>query len=347
MKEVFEHTPLLSRLTAETILWLVFAVMVIVLLFIDLRWSAKTHSNRHRLHVYLTVATLTSALIYGVLICLLQDHVHGFTFFSAYLTEYSLSIDNLFAFAIIFEYFKLTEKQQSKVLLWGVLGAIFFRFLFVFIGTELINRFEWLLFILAAILFLSGIKMLTRKEAKEFQPQQSWISRYLIRFLPVSSQPNSDRFFVKEKNKKMLTYLFVALIFIEFTDILFALDSLPAAFGITRNKELILTSNILAVMGLRSLFFLLNDFLQKFFYLQKAVPLILIFISGKMTAELLGYTMDAVYSFLIIFLLLGGAVVLSIIHNKKTLDQTEKSIDNKLSNSRLTPGKKLADEQRN
>lgn len=346
MKEVFKHAPFLDQLTAETILWLVFATMVILLLFIDLRWSDKTQSNRHRLHVYLTIATLSSALIYGVLICLLQDHIHGFNFFSAYLTEYSLSIDNLFAFAIIFEYFKLTEKQQSKVLLWGVLGAIFFRVVFVFIGTELIERFEWLLYVLAAILFLSGIKMLNRKETKEFQLQQSWINRYIVRFLPVSHQNITDRFYVKENNKTKLTYLFVALLFIELTDILFALDSLPAAFGVTRNKELILTSNILAVMGLRSLFFLLNDFLQKFLYLQKAVPLILIFISGKMTAELLGYTVDAVYSFLIIFLLLGGAVLLSIIHNKKTLDQTKKSVKNKILNSRLTPGK-LADEQRN
>lgn len=318
MKKVFEHTPWLSNQSSETILWIVFAAMVVLLLFIDLRLSGVNKAGHRRRQITVAVMTISMAVLYGVLICLLQDHIHGFDFFSAYATEYSLSIDNLFAFAVIFDYFKLTEKQQSKVLLWGVLGAMFFRFLFVFIGSELITQFEWLLYILAGLLLWSGIKMLIRKEQKEFQPQQSWISKYVISHLPVSYQTDTDRFFIKEKNKLRLTYLFVALLFVEFTDILFALDSLPAAFGITRDKELILTSNIFAVMGLRSLFFILDDFLRKFYYLQKAVPLILVFISGKMTAELLGYTMDSIYSFLVIILLLGGSIVLSAMKNSKT-----------------------------
>jgi tellurite resistance protein TerC len=317
MKKVLEHSPLLSNQSAETILWLVFAAMVILLLFIDLRLSGTSKPGHRRRQVNVAVITISMAVLYGALICLFQDHIHGFDFFSAYATEYSLSIDNLFAFAVIFDYFKLTEKQQSKVLLWGVLGAMFFRFLFVFIGAGLITQFEWLLYILAGLLLWSGIKMLIRKEQKEFQPQQSWISKYVISYLPVSYQTDTERFFIKEKNKLRLTYLFVALIFVEFTDILFALDSLPAAFGITRNKELILTSNILAVMGLRSLFFILDDFIRKFHYLQKAVPLILVFISGKMTSELFGYTMDSIYSFLVIITLLGGSIALSVIQNNK------------------------------
>jgi tellurite resistance protein TerC len=318
MKKALEHTPWLNNQSAESILWLVFAVMVVLLLLIDLRLSDANKPGHRRRQITVAVITISIAVLYGVLICLLQDHIHGFDFFSAYATEYSLSIDNLFAFAVIFDYFKLTEKQQSKVLLWGIVGAIFFRILFVFIGSELITQFEWLLYILAGLLLWSGIKMLIRKGQKKFQPQQSWISKYVINRLPVSYQTDTDLFFVREKNKLRLTYLFVALVFVELTDILFALDSLPAAFGITRNKELILTSNILAVMGLRSLFFILNDFLRKFYYLQKAVPLILVFISGKMTAELFGYTMDSIYSFLVIILLLGGSVALSAIKNMKS-----------------------------
>jgi tellurite resistance protein TerC len=316
MKKVLEHTPWLSSQSAETILWIVFATMVILLLFIDLRLSITNKPDRRRRKIAITIITISFAVVYGVLICLLQDHLHGFDFFSAYVTEYSLSVDNLFAFAVIFEYFKLTEKQQSRVLLWGVLGAMFFRFVFVFLGSGLISRFEWLLYFLAAVLLWSGLKMLLRKDLKEFQPQQSWIQKYIIRFLPVSYQTDTDHFFIREKKRLRVTYIFVALMFIELTDILFALDSLPAAFGITRNKELILTSNVFAVMGLRSLFFILNDFLQKFSYLQKAVPLILVFISGKMTAELFGFSMDSIYSFLVIFLLLGGAIALSVLRNR-------------------------------
>lgn len=325
MKKILEHTPILSNQAAENILWIVFAAMVLLLLVIDLRLSGKNGTGNHQRRIGITIMTIGFAVLYGVLICLLQDHIHGFDFFSAYITEYSLSVDNLFAFAIIFEYFKLTDQQQSRVLLWGVLGAMLFRVVFVFLGSELINRFEWLLYFLAAILLWSGIKLLFRKTAREFQPQQSWIQKHVIRFLPVSYNSETNRFFISENSKLKVTYLFVAVIFIELTDILFALDSLPAAFGITRNKELILTSNIFAVMGLRSLFFLLNDFLQKFYYLQKAVPLILVFISGKMTTELLGYRMDSIYSFLTIFLLLAGAIILSHIRNKKSKDLAARS----------------------
>jgi|UPI000846A00B tellurite resistance protein TerC len=317
MKRILDHTPLIDSYAAETILWFVFAAMVILLLFIDLRLSSKSHDGPRRKQVTITIVTVSFAILYGILICILQDHIHGFDFFSAYLTEYSLSVDNLFAFAIIFEYFKLSGQQQSRVLLWGVLGAMFFRFVFVFLGAGLISQFEWLLYFLAAVLLWSGIKMLKRTEPKEFQPHQSWIQKYVIRFLPVSYNTDTNRFFIRENKRFRVTYIFVALLFVELTDILFALDSLPAAFGITRNRELILTSNILAVMGLRNLFFILNDFLQKFYYLPKAVSLILVFISGKMTAELLGYSMDSIYSFLTIFMLLGGAIVLSIRRNRK------------------------------
>ena len=318
MKRLLEHAPLLSKASAETILWLVFAVSFLLLLFIDLLWMSKSKPQNKTRHVRLAVVTVIFGLLYGVFICLLLNHQQGFDFFSAYITEYSLSIDNLFAFALIFQYFKLNGQQQSKVLLWGVLGAMFFRFVFVFIGAELIEQFEWLLYVLALLLFWSGVKMLMRKEHTDFNPQKSWVQKYLLRFLPISYNTSASSFFIRENRKLKLSYLFVALIFVELTDILFAIDSLPAAFGITRNKELILTSNILAVMGLRSLFFVLNDFLQKFQYLQKAVPLILIFISGKMTAELFGYKMNSIYSFLVILMLLAGAVVLSIMHQKKT-----------------------------
>ena len=317
MKRLFEHTPLLNNVSAEAILWIVFVALVTALLIVDFRWSRENGVKGRKVHVSLTILTIISAVLYGVFICLIQDHINGFIFFSAYLTEYSLSIDNLFAFAIIFEYFKLTDSQQSKVLLWGVLSAMVFRLAFVFVGAELIERFEWLLYVLAALLLGSGIKMFVRNGAKKLQPAKNWIGRFVFRFFPVSTKASPETFLVKEQNKVKLTYLFVALIFVELTDILFALDSLPAAFGITRDKELILTSNILAVMGLRSLFFLLNDFLKRFAYLQKAVPLVLIFIAFKMLAELMGFIMNSVYSFLVIFSLLGGAVILSILNNKR------------------------------
>lgn len=316
MKKWFEHTPLLSGLTAGAMLWIAFVVLVLGLLIFDLRRVHKSVSH-HRRHSTRTLVTISCAFMYGLLVCLLQDHINGFIFFSAYPTEYAHSIDNLFAFAIIFYYFRLPEKHQSSVLLWGIFGAIIFRFVFVFVGGELLERFNWLLYGLAVFLLWSGAKMLLRKEEKAFQPAKSWISGVVVRFLPVAAQTHPETFLLREQNKTKLTSLFVALLFVAFTDILFALDSLPAAFGMTRNKTLILTSTILAVMGLRSLFFLLSDFLNRFAYLQKAVPLLLIFFAFKMMADLLGFAMVPVYSFLVISMVLSGGVVRSVLRNKK------------------------------
>lgn len=207
-------------------------------------------------------------------------------YFSGYLLEYALSIDNLFVMLLVFKSFKISEHNERKILVWGVLGAMVLRFIFIFLGSAAIQQFEWVLYIFGALLVFSGLKLAFEKEKEEQDPANHFVMRMVKKVFPVSEVSNDrGHFFVRENGILHVTVLFVVLLIIEFTDVVFAIDSVPAVFGITRDPYLVFFSNIFAILGLRSLYFLIGHGIDKFWALKYGLSIILIFIGTKMLLE--------------------------------------------------------------
>ena len=225
------------------------------------------------------------SVLYGGLIFWTGNEKSALEFFSTYVTEKSLSVDNIFVILLIFRYFRIDEKYYHKVLLWGVLGAVVARAGFIFTGSALVEKFEWILYLFGAFLVYSSIKIFFEKDGSDFDPEKSPIVRIVRRYFSVSASTGNGAFFVRENGKYMMTILFLTLLLIEFTDLIFAVDSIPAAFAITRDSFVIYTSNIFAIMGLRAMFFLISGIIEKFWLLPKALAIILFFIGGKMLLE--------------------------------------------------------------
>jgi tellurite resistance protein TerC len=203
-------------------------------------------------------------------------------FITGYLIELSLSIDNIFIIAVIFAAFKIPQQYQHRVLFWGILGAILFRGLMIFFGVILINKFSWMTYLFGAFLIFTAFKMLFKGEEEEFNPKKSFIYRNLRKIMPVTHHIEGEQFFVKRKHIRAATPLFVALIVIEVMDMLFALDSVPAILAITSDPFLVFSSNIFAILGLRSMYFFLANMLEKFSYLEYSLIAILSFVGIKM-----------------------------------------------------------------
>jgi tellurite resistance protein TerC len=236
---------------------------------------------------------------------------------SAYLMEWGLSIDNIFVFILIFSYFNIPSIHVNRILLLGILLAILLRVVFISVGIALVQEFYWILYIFGAILVYTGIKMFFVDTEDDFDPQKNTVYKMLKRVLPISHDHTTGRFTQMINGKKHYTLLFVVMIMLAATDILFAFDSIPAVFAITQNKMVIYTSNIFAVLGLRSLFFLLKNSIEKFKYLKEGIAIILVFIGVKMLIEYFGIHLHIAISLLVIVLCLGGAVLFSIFKNKQ------------------------------
>jgi len=211
----------------------------------------------------------------------LTGHAAVIDYITGYLIEQSLSMDNIFVIAIIFGYFKIPKEYQHRVLFWGILGALVFRGIMIAVGAVLIQRFEWIVYVFGALLLYSAYRMLRSKD-EEVHPENNPVIRLVRRFYPVTTDFRGDRFFVKEKGITHVTPLFIALLVVETTDILFAVDSIPAIFAITRDPFIVFTSNIFAILGLRSLYFVLAAVLDKFQYLKYSLVFILAFVGVKM-----------------------------------------------------------------
>ena len=203
-------------------------------------------------------------------------------FITGYLIELSLSVDNIFVIAVIFASFKIPQKYQHRVLFWGILGAIVFRGLMIFFGVILINKFSWMTYLFGAFLIFTAVKMLFKGDEEEFNPKKSFVYRNLRKIMPITSHADGEHFFVKRKHITAATPLFVALIVIEVMDMLFALDSVPAILAITSDPFLVFSSNIFAILGLRSMYFFLANMLEKFSYLEYSLIAILTFVGIKM-----------------------------------------------------------------
>ncbi|MEM7297172.1 MAG: TerC/Alx family metal homeostasis membrane protein [Bacteroidota bacterium] len=307
----------------EGLLFGVFGAVIILFLIVDLGVFHKAHHKvTQKEALKQSIFWVMVSVAYGILIYFYGEGPQAtLEFFSAYVTEKALSVDNIFVILLILRYFKVKEEYYHNVLFWGILGAIVFRAVFIFVGAILIAQFHWILYIFGVFLVYSGIKLFNEEEDMEIEPEKNPLLRAAKKIFPMSSEDKSGKFWFREKGKLLFTPLFLVIILIESTDLIFAVDSIPAAFAITQNEFVIYTSNIFAVMGLRAMFFLLANVLDKFYLLQKGLSVVLIFIGAKMLAEIFELHIPIFLSFGIILGSLVLAIVLSLMFPQKEEEQ--------------------------
>jgi tellurite resistance protein TerC len=271
--------------------WVGFNVVVLAILALDLgvlhRRSAKVSLKEAA-----TWSAVWVALSLGFAFAIYQTmgKESGLEFLTGYLIEYALSVDNIFVFVLIFTYFKVPEQYQHRVLFWGIIGALVLRGVMIVAGSALVTRFAWTLYIFGAFLVFTGLRMAFQKDGDVYNPERDPILRLARRLVPVTADYHGDKFFVRQPDKisrsrYAATPLFIVLLIVDTTDIIFATDSIPAIFAVTRDPFIVYTSNICAVLGLRALYFLLASVVDKFVYLKLGLSLVLVFIGGKMLLE--------------------------------------------------------------
>ncbi len=316
--------------TAETVLFGVFAFVIVLFLLIDLGILNKTaHKITTKSALYQSIFWVLVSTAFGYAVYLFDDSADGGTdalleYFSAYLTEYALSVDNIFVILLILKYFTVKEEYYHKVLFWGILGAVVFRGIFIFVGAYLIAQFHWILYVFGVFLIYSGIKIYFEDSDEKIDPEKNPIMRFCRAYLPISADDHGGKFAFRQNGKLFFTPLFLVIVLIETTDLIFAVDSIPAAFAITQNEFLVYTSNIFAVLGLRAMFFLLAGIIDKFYLLQKGLSIILFFIGAKMLLDIIHFEIPVMMSFLVIILTLTLAIVFSILIPKKV--KTEETL---------------------
>lgn len=313
--------------TNEGLLFVVFGIVIILFLVVDLGLVHKGPKKITQKDALLqTIFWIVVSTIFGGIIYYFGGGANdALEYFSAYVTEKALSVDNIFVILLILRYFKVKDEYYHDILFWGILGAIVFRAVFIFLGALLIGEFHWILYIFGVFLVYSGIKIFNEDDDMEVEPEKNLLTRWAKKILPISSEDRGGRFVFFEKGKLWFTPLFLVILLIESTDLIFAVDSIPAAFAITQNEFVIYTSNIFAVMGLRAMFFLLANILDRFYLLQKGLSVVLIFIGVKMLLEmdiiqqgfmLIGIEhahIPIVWSFIVIMAALTFSIVLSIL----------------------------------
>ncbi|HVX61652.1 MAG TPA: TerC family protein [Pirellulales bacterium] len=269
--------------------WLGFGALVTVLLALDLGvFHRKSHDTTIRQAAKSTLIWCALAMAFNVYVYWAAGMgkvglEKASEFFTGYLVEWSLSIDNVFVFAVIFTYFKVPKKYQYRVLFWGIIGAVVLRLAFILVGTALLNHFHWVIYILGLFLIYTGIKLCAHDD--EFDPESSLVVRVSRKLFRVSTEDHGQQFFAREAGKLCITPLFLVLLVIDFVDIAFALDSVPAILGITKDTFIVFTSNIFAILGLRALYFLLAGAMDMFRYLNYGLAAILVFVGVKMMSQ--------------------------------------------------------------
>lgn len=310
-------------MTPDQISYLVFGIVIIVALIFDLGLlSKKGKKITIRQAMYQTLFWVSLAMGFFVFMWVEKGQELALEYLSAYLMEWSLSIDNIFVFILIFSAFSVKEKNYGRVLLAGILMAIVFRIIFITIGVALVERFHWILYVFGVFLIYTGYKMFTASNNEEFKPDESKIYRWMKKFLPLVSHDGEGKYTVRIDGKKYYTTLFVVVMMLAAIDLVFALDSIPAVMGISRDKLVIYTSNIFAVLGLRSLFFLLRGAVSKFDYLQQGIAIVLVFIGIKMLLEswiskFISKQEMVIISLGMIMVCIAGSIFYSIFMRKK------------------------------
>lgn len=269
-------------MNSETMLWTVFGALVVVMMALDLGvFHRKSHEIRFKEAMAWSIVWIGLALGFGGLVWYVRGSRSALEFLTAYIIEESLSVDNLFVFLLIFAYFAVPARDQHGVLFWGIIGAMALRAVFIVAGVALIERFEWVIYVFGGILIVSGIKMGLEKE-KEIHPEQNPILKLFCKLMPVARDYEGARFFVRREGRLFATPLFLVLLVVETTDLIFAVDSIPAVLAITQDRFIVYTSNVFAIMGLRALYFALKGTMDVFHYLHYGLSAILVFIGVKM-----------------------------------------------------------------
>ncbi len=297
--------------------YVVFGVVIIMALIFDLGLlSKKSKMVSIGQALVQTIFWVSLGLGFFLFVWLEDGQIKALEYISAYLMEWALSVDNIFVFILIFSYFGIAKKHSNRVLLLGILIAIVLRIIFITVGIAMIQRFSWLLYLFGVFLIYTGVKMFLIDNEKEFDPQKNKVYKLLKKIVPLTQEDNDGKFTKVVKGKKHFTMLFVVMILLATTDIVFALDSIPAVFAITQSKVVIYTSNIFAVLGLRSLFFLLKGAVDKFRYLKEGIAIVLIFIGIKMLIDYFDIHLHVWISLLVIVGCIGSSVLFSIYKTK-------------------------------
>ncbi len=293
-------------------LWTGFNLFVLAMLAIDLGvFHRKSHVVSLKESFAWSGVWVGLALLFNLGVWHFAGSTKALEFFTGYLIEKSLSIDNVFVFALLFGYFAVPPLYQHKVLFWGILGALFMRAIMIVTGAALITKFSWIIYVFGAFLILTGIKMVFKRE-EEIHPERNPLVRLFKRFMPVTSDYRGDRFFVRENGILFATPLFVVLLLVEFTDLIFAVDSIPAIFAVTTDPFIVYTSNVFAILGLRSLYFALAGVMDKFHYLKIGLGVVLTFVGIKMLLVHTTYKIDTLVSLAVIVLILSTSMFASL-----------------------------------
>jgi tellurite resistance protein TerC len=292
------------------VFWALFNAFVLLMLALDLGvFHRKTHEVSLKEALTWTFIWVFLALVFNAIIFYWRGRQQALEFFTGYLIEKALSVDNIFVFIMIFTYFQIPSKFQHKVLFWGILGALLMRVIFIFAGVALIEKFHFTIYVFGALLVYTGYKMFYHNNAK-IEPDKNPLIRFFKKFMPVTHHLQEDNFFVKLNGKRFATPLFLVLILIETTDLIFAVDSIPAILAITQDQFIVYTSNVFAILGLRSLYFALAGVVHRFWLLSYGLAVVLVFVGIKMLLIDL-YKIPIEWSLLFIAFVITASIVLS------------------------------------
>jgi len=302
-------------------LWVGFNIFVLAMLALDLGvFHRKAHALSLKEASIWSVVWITLAMVFNAGLYLFAGPEPALQFFTGYLIEKSLSVDNIFIFVLLFTYFKVPAAFQHRVLYWGILGALIMRGMLIAVGVALIESFHWIIYLFGAFLIFTGIRMGFHKEI-EVHPENDLLLKFIRRFVPVTENYEHDRFFVRRAGQVMVTPLLLVLLVIDTTDLIFAVDSIPAVFAVTRDPFLVYTSNIFAILGLRSLYFVLAGIMEKFYYLKLGLSVILTFVGVKMVLADV-FSLPTALSLVVIAMVLTIAIVASIVRTRHQAAKT-------------------------
>ncbi|MFH0888709.1 MAG: TerC family protein [Planctomycetota bacterium] len=299
----------------QTLMWSAFGVFVIGLLALDLGvFHRKAHEIKTKEALLLTAFWVILALLFNLGVYFWRGEEIALQFFTGYLLEKSLSVDNIFVFLLIFSYFRVPALYQHKILFWGILGALIMRAIFIFAGIALIHQFHWIIYVFGAFLIITGIKMALQKN-EEIHPERNPVLKLFKRLMPITDSYESGKFFIRNAGRLLATPLFVVLLVVETTDIVFAVDSIPAILAITADPFIVYSSNVFAILGLRALYFALSGIMKLFHYLHYGLSVILVFIGIKMLISGI-YHIPTTITLTVLTAILTISILISLFHNK-------------------------------
>jgi len=303
----------MAMMGINTYFWVGFHIFIFLMLALDLGvFHKKAHKVPVKEAIIWSAVWITLALLFNLFIYFELGKTKALEFLTGYVIEYSLSVDNIFVFILIFSYFSVKPEYQHRVLFWGILGALVMRAIFIFAGVALINRFHWIVLIFGGFLVYTGIHMLFKKETA-VDPEKNVIVRFFRKFLPVSDTYHGDKLFIRQNHKLYATPLFLVLLVIESSDLIFAVDSIPAILAISQDRLIVYTSNIFAILGLRSLYFAVSGIMGFFRYLKIGLAFVLSFVGTKMLLAYFGFKIPIVISLIIIVSILAMSVLASVV----------------------------------